>query len=131
MYITIIETLVLSFLSIILGAIELCLLKKLLKYTEAPKDKTNIKKEEEEEDDDVFEENIYKKFNAKSMSTRRILMGDIIKQVKHNKYTFLNNKLDDLLLAFGDRKCKSMLDLNTGWQLEDDPRFIITYPISP
>lgn len=65
------------------------------------------------------------------MSTRRILMSDIIKQVKHNKYTFLNNKLDDLLLAFGDRKCKSMLDLNTGWQLEDDPRFIITYPISP
>jgi hypothetical protein len=42
-------------------------------------------------------------------------MGDIIKHVKHNKSTFLNNKLDDLLVAFGDRKCKSMLDLGTGW----------------
>lgn len=49
------------------------------------------------------------------MSTRRNLMGDIIKHVKHNKATFLNNKLDDLLVAFGDRKCKSMLDLGTGW----------------
>lgn len=28
---------------------------------------------------------------------------------------FLQKKLDDLLIEFGDRLCKSMVDLNTGW----------------
>ena len=58
-------------------------------------------------------------------------MGNLLKQVKHNKQLFLNNKLDELLTQFGDRKCKSMMDLGTGWQLEDDPRLVITWPISP
>ena len=35
---------------------------------------------------------------------------------------FLNNKLDDLLEMFGDRKCKSMIELGTGWEKEVDPR---------
>jgi hypothetical protein len=58
-------------------------------------------------------------------------MDDLIKNVKHNRQLFLNNKLDELLGAFGDRKCKSMLDLGTGWNLEDDPRMVITWPVSP
>lgn len=51
--------------------------------------------------------------------------------MKHNKLLFLNNKLDELINAFGNRKCKSMLDLGTGWPLEDDPRLAITWPCSP
>lgn len=60
-----------------------------------------------------------------------MLMGDLLKNVKHNKQLFLNNKLDELLSAFGNRKCSSMMDLATGWNLEDDPRLVITWPISP
>jgi hypothetical protein len=114
LYITLIETLILSIISIILGGVELCLLKTTFKYTESQKDKSIISLKVDS-DEDAFENNLKKKFNEKSMSTRRNLMGDIIKHVKHNKSTFLNNKLDDLLVAFGDRKCKSMLDLGTGW----------------
>lgn len=31
-------------------------------------------------------------------------------KVKNNKALFLNNKLDDLIASFGDRRCKSMDD---------------------
>lgn len=65
------------------------------------------------------------------MTERRLLMNDLLKHVKHNKQLFLNNKLDELLQDFGERKCKSMLDLGTGWHLEDDPRLVITWPVSP
>lgn len=44
---------------------------------------------------------------------------------------FLNNKLDDLLNMFGDRRCKSMIELGTGWEKEEDPRLCITWPLSP
>jgi hypothetical protein len=43
----------------------------------------------------------------------------------------LNNKLDELLDLFGDRRCKSMIELGTGWDKEEDPRKIITIPMSP
>lgn len=59
------------------------------------------------------------------------MMGNLLKQVKFNKALFLNNKLDELLSQFGDRRCKSMHDLGTGWLLEDDPRLMITWPVSP
>ena len=32
---------------------------------------------------------------------------------------------------FGDRKCKSMIELGTGWDKEIDPRQVITWPLSP
>ncbi len=80
---------------------------------------------------DSDEKDLDKKYDKDKMSERRALMGDILKKVKHYKQLFLNNKLDELLQAFGDRKCKSMLDLGTGWALEDDPRLVITWPISP
>lgn len=58
-------------------------------------------------------------------------MDGLLRQVKHNKQLFLNNKLDELIYAFGDRHCKSMMDLGTGMELEDDPQERVTYPISP
>ena len=44
---------------------------------------------------------------------------------------FLNNRLDYLLNEFGDRRCKSMIELGTGWDKENDPRRVITWPLSP
>ena len=58
-------------------------------------------------------------------------MTGVLKNVKNFKHTFLNNKLDELLEDFGNRRCKSMTDLSTGWSLEDDPRLVITWPSSP
>jgi len=65
------------------------------------------------------------------MAERRRMMDGLLRQVRHNKQLFLNNKLDELIHSFGDRKCKSMMDLATGWPLEDDPQERVTYPISP
>ena len=97
-----IETLVLSLLSIILGAVELWKLKELLKYTEEKKKLKRIRNDDSEESSDDLD----KKFDEKKMAERRIQMGQLLKQVKHNKLLFLNNKLDELLTQFGDRKCK-------------------------
>ena len=44
---------------------------------------------------------------------------------------FVRKKLDDLLILFGGRYCKSMIDLSTGWSKEADPRLNITWPLSP
>ena len=33
---------------------------------------------------------------------------------------FLDRKLDNLLNLFGDRRCKSMTELCTGWAKEED-----------
>lgn len=128
LYITMIETLVLSILSIILGAIELYLLKDILAYTAEPKKKKRIRNDDSEEDSS---EDLDKKFDKGKMAERREMMDKLLKQVKHNKLLFLNNKLDELLNQFGDRKCKSMMDLATGWELEPDPRMTNTWPVSP
>jgi hypothetical protein len=124
-----IETLVLSVLSIILGAIELWKLKDLLAYTRAQKKVKLMNKNEDSSSDDGNDWD--KKFDKKKMEDRRLMMGNLLKQVKHNKQLFLNNKLDELLTQFGNRRCKSMMDLATGWDLEMDPRLAVTWPISP
>jgi hypothetical protein len=124
-----IETLVLSILSIILGAIELWKLKDILQYTAETvnkKSKLNTANTDSEDEKDLD-----KKFDKTKMKDRREMMGSLLKQVKYNKALFLNNKLDELLTSFGDRKCKSMHDLGTGWVLEDDPRLMVTWPVSP
>lgn len=134
LHITVVETLILSIISLVLSAVELFLLKKTLEYTEPKKDKLKFKSAKNSSDDsDSWEDykNLDKKFDKGKASQRRLLMDDLLKHVKHNKMLFLNNKLDELLNAFGNRKCKSMLDLGTGWQLEDDPRLAITWPCSP
>ena len=58
-------------------------------------------------------------------------MKNLLRNVKTNQDMFLNNKLDDLLNMFGDRRCKSMIEFGTGWDKEDDPRRVITWPLSP
>lgn len=58
-------------------------------------------------------------------------MKNLLRNVKNNADHFLNNKLDDLLNMFGDRRCKSMIEFGTGWEKEDDPRQNITWPLSP
>jgi hypothetical protein len=131
LFITVIETLVLSFISLIMTGTLLCLLKRSLEYTEPKRDKLKLKKMPDDSDSWEDYANLDKKFDKEKMTERRLLMGDLLKHVKHNKLLFLNNKLDELLNAFGNRKCKSMLDLGTGWPLEDDPRLAITWPCSP
>ena len=58
-------------------------------------------------------------------------MHSLLKNVKTNQDMFLNNRLDYLLAEFGDRRCKSMIELGTGWDKEEDPRRCITWPLSP
>ena len=134
-WITVVETLVLSIVSFLLAVIELCKVKKSLEYTAPKKDKLRVRHNNTDDDDinDSWEgyDELDKKFDKEKMTERRLLMDDLLKQVKHNKLLFLNNKLDELINAFGNRKCKSMLDLGTGWPLEDDPRLTITWPCSP
>jgi len=122
-----IETLILSILSIVLGAIELWKLKEYLFYTAIKKKERRV----HNDDSSSSSDNLDKKFDKGKMKERRDAMADLLKQVKHNKLLFLNNKLDELLSQFGDRKCKSMMDLGTGWELEADPRMANTWPVSP
>lgn len=98
LYITMQETLILSLLSIILGSFELWKLKDILKYTEPPKDKQiKLNKGADSDSEENDENDLDKKFDKEKMKSRREMMGNLLKQVKHNKLLFLNNKLDDLL----------------------------------
>ena len=63
--------------------------------------------------------------------SRAEMIQGLIYKVQCNKNLFLNNKFDELLDMFGDRRCKSMIELGTGWDKEEDPRKIITIPMSP
>ena len=102
LFITIIETLVLSILSIVLGCIELWLLKDILGYTQIQKRKAKQVIETDSEDDTS---NLDVKFDKKKMADRRFVMGRLLQQVKNYKSHFLNNKLDELLTQFGERRC--------------------------
>ena len=44
---------------------------------------------------------------------------------------YLDNKLEELLAIFGRRQCKSCIEFNTGTELEEDPRKVRSYPLSP
>ncbi len=90
-----IETLVLSILSIILGAIELWKLKDILQYTAETLNKKS--KLNTANTDSGDEKDLDKKFDREKMKDRREMMGNLLKQVKFNKALFLNNKLDELL----------------------------------
>jgi hypothetical protein len=77
LFITMIETLVLSVLSIILGAIELWRLKIILTYTEEPKNKKmKLKKNSDSESSD---QDWDKKFDKGKMRDRREMMGNLLK----------------------------------------------------
>lgn len=111
LYITMIETLVLSLLGIFLGSYELYRLKDMLKYSESQK--TGPLGVSSGVPDDFLDKD-----------SREKMIKDLLAKVKDNKDIFLNNKLDELLDMFGDRRCKSMIELSTGWPLEEDPRKI-------
>jgi hypothetical protein len=77
LYITMIETLVLSILSILLGSIELWRIKEILAYTEPPRNKNKkLNKSNEESSDN---ENLDKKFDKDKMKDRREMMGNLLK----------------------------------------------------
>lgn len=101
----------LSLLSILLGSVELWLLKRKLSYTEEARDKSRLKLGSGIGSESSDDKDLDKKFDKKKMSERRIMMMSLLRQVKNNKQLFLNNKLDELIHAFGDRRCSSMADL--------------------
>ena len=68
---------------------------------------------------------------AKSQDKRAEDIEEIIKKVKSNKSKFLNNKLDELLGIFGDRRCLSMMDHQFGEDKEKDNRELLSWPMSP
>jgi len=96
LWITVIETLILSLASIILGSIELYLLKRSLQYTEPKREKIKI----DGVDSSELEEfrNPKFKWDKEKMTERRLLMDDLVKNVRRNRALFLNNKLDELLV---------------------------------
>lgn len=70
--------LILSLLSIILGAIELWLLKRLLRYTEPHRNKSVIRSQQIDSDSSD-EANLDKKFDKKKMEERRKMMDGLLK----------------------------------------------------
>jgi len=122
LYITFIETVALSVIDIILGSIELYKLKEHLAYTvQKKKLKGRAGVGDGIEDDEEMLDR----------ESREAMIKGLVAKVQGNKDLFLNNKLDELLDQFGDRRCKSMIELGTGWDKEEDPRRIITIPMSP
>ena len=67
----------------------------------------------------------------KNEDSKVVLMKSLLRDVKLNQDMFLNNKLDYLLNQFGNRKCKSMPNLISDEPMEDDPRTLISWPLSP
>ena len=124
LWITTVEVLALSILLIAFGCIELYQLKNYLQYNEQQQQKWGMT-------------NSRQKFDVSSANdfldkdSREQMMKNLLRNVRTNQDMFLNNKLDDLLNQFGDRRCKSMIELGTGWDKEDDPRRNITWPLSP
>lgn len=86
LWVTAVEVAVLSLLLIILGCVELYMMKEYLKYNER---KTSV--------------NLRQKFDVSSANdfldkdSRQIMMKNLLMNVKTNQDMFLNNKLDDLL----------------------------------
>ena len=111
----------LSILGIICGVWELFLLKDYLEYSnQSKKHKGYFRVQARLDDDDMMDK-----------EERAKMIKGLLSKVKKNQGTFLNNKLDELLHQFGDRKCKSMIELPTGWPKEEDPRKIRTVPLTP
>lgn len=125
LWVTTVEVAVLSLFLIIFGCIELYMMKQYLSYNEVNKKAT------------WSSSNTRQRFDVSSANdfldkdSREVMMKNLLRNVKTNQDMFLNNKLDDLLNQFGDRRCKSMIELGTGWDKEDDPRRCITWPLTP
>lgn len=57
------------------------------------------------------------------------MLRKLMNQIKGNRDLFLNNKLDELLEQFGNRRCKSMIGLDN--DLEEDEREVRSFPLTP
>lgn len=113
--ITLIETIVLSIYLIILQFIERAYIDRIFEYTENP---SKLQTSE-----------AMKKYDGKK--SRKLQMNNLLLKVKNSSSAaFKDNKLSDLLHMFGNRRCKSMNELATGWPDEEDPRKAHTWPIS-
>jgi hypothetical protein len=97
-----IETMVLSVLSFVLGAIELSQQKTILLYTELTKREKMLIKLKQKADEQA-------EINQKILDKKNI--GDMVKKVKSNKSRFLNNKLDELMGYFDELGSRSMFNL--------------------
>lgn len=124
-----IETLVLSLINIIAGAWELKNLILILDEVEEGMSKMPRPYYGGEGTDDLSKEQ------------KENLLKGLMSKVKNNKALFLNNKLDDLIASFGDRRCKSMDDQllrihdddrigPDAWNAYDD-RITMTEPLTP
>lgn len=112
LWVTCVEVAVLSLFLIIFGCIELYMLKPYLRYNEQQK-ASGFRGQK-------FDVSSANDFLDKD--SREVMMKNLLRNVKTNQDMFLNNKLDDLLNMFGDRRCKSMIEFGTGWEKEEDPR---------
>jgi hypothetical protein len=115
LWITLIETIVLSIYLIILQFIEKYYIKRIFEYTE--KDDKNKTSE------------AMKKYAGKK--GKKMKMNNLFQKIKStSSKSFHTKKWDNLMEYFGGRRCKSMIELSTGWPTEEDPRHVKTWPIS-
>lgn len=112
--VTLIESIILTIYLIVLQFIELFYMKQIFEYTEA--------------DDQTKTSEAMKKYAGKK--GRKMQINNLMKQIKANPPSFVDNKWEDLLQQFGGRRCKTMIELSTGWPDQEDPRHIKTWPIS-
>jgi hypothetical protein len=122
LFITMIETMVLSLLSFILGAYELSQQKTILLYTELTKREKMLIKLKQKADKQAED-------NLKILDKKNI--GDMVKKVKSNKSRFLNNKLDELMGYFDDIGSRSMFNLYQNEDNVKDDRELRSWPVSP
>jgi hypothetical protein len=122
LYITMIETAVLSVAGLILGLIELFKMKEYLEYTEYKDPQSKLSKKRLAVSSGV---------DFMDKDSREQLIRNLLGNIKNNQGMFLNNKLDELLVQFGDRRCASCIEFYTGWEKTDDPRKVLTWPLTP
>jgi hypothetical protein len=106
-----IESILLSLLIILVGVIEKCYIIKILAYTETKKEVKNA--------------------NGMTGFFKKLNLQKKIQKISKSKSSFKERKLEDLLSIFGKRDCKSMIDLRTGHEKEEDPKESHSWPISP
>lgn len=100
---------------IVLAVIERYRMDEILKYTA---DSAKIGKSK-----------MMKNYNQRK--AKKLQMNYLLHKVKNSSsITFQTRKIQELTELFGERRCKSMFELSTGWLKEDDPRKIKTWPIS-
>lgn len=52
-------------------------------------------------------------------------------KISKSKHYFKDRKMEDLLIIFGVRKCKSFFEVRDGFEKQEDSREVYTWPISP